>query len=931
MFTTALFAPCIESQTMKWKALGGLGAFMINDIVYAERFPSRSNYETYHLRGSVVPKKHHHLIHSIQLTLSTQGTRPRILTTIMPSRFSSFLEEAKQGGKDLRAEEKKEEETPQPANSPAEQVPAEQGRTEPVPAELLASVGKIMNKLNKTPIDINGSPNPSGHPVLYLPRTSYVKRVPGVPYAVSDVNHTCSTCKPGRACDWHREVVNTCNYCIRAIPCERHLPQKTQRTSLALCDMNHHRMSMYWDITDPDNRKGTWSLAYQNNRDEYVNKIVVHECPRMGTIKKKDEEGNTIEETRLCRIRDLNEQIRMLAKRMIEDYNDEQDRIEKRRKYMHVKLAIWGPSKPYTPTPHASTRASHEFALVGGRLEMEIRALLQASQRGEGESATDGSWSAHMGKAWENKMAAQEAAKRMSEMIGEKRVGLGLNGGILRMEASREENGVGGVLGAPVRKRRGTKKTKTSVRKTPKSKVVNVDSDEDEEEDFEVVRKTKATKESTKESTQKRKRVPANEDSEDEQVAVKKPARNRKVRTVMSEESDDVVVHKTPESPKHTEAEMSIFEELMDDITDAERNANKKPEEVAIEAGPKQIAKLPRNTVKAHTPTVEELEILQRMKQAEEGEVHSEEEEGEIIEEEEGEIIEEEEEGEEEKEDAAESEPASSKAVNKKDTPKQSDLKSPQNPTPPSKSPAPKSRSTKRKSPSSTSTHPPSRKSKYKSSTTITDSDDEADYSLPAAPALELPEQNEGWELTESLSTESVKVVQTGEATGGEMEEDVVVEQGTTIVKKVEGEKRKGPFVEEGYEDEEDEEDQTLVEEHEEEGRTLVEGIEEEMVAKRRTPFVESDDENEAHNSVEEIEMEKVEQRKTPFVESEDEEEYRDEDHKPVKKAKKVRFAEEVDEANEGERSMSVAIVLGEEKEDGEVQEHAEFDELFEE
>jgi hypothetical protein len=885
MFTTALFAPCIESQTMKWKALGGLGAFMVNDIVYAERFPSRSNYETYHLRGSVVPKKHHHLIHSIQLTLSTQGTRPRILTTIMPSRFSSFLEEAKQGGKDLRAEEKKEEETPQPANSPAEQVPAEQGRTEPVPAELLASVGKIMNKLNKTPIDINGSPNPSGHPVLYLPRTSYVKRVPGVPYAVSDVNHTCSTCKPGRACDQHREVVNTCNYCIRAIPCERHLPQKTQRTSLALCDMNHHRMSMYWDITDPDNRKGTWSLAYQNNRDEYGNKIVVHECPRVGTIKKKDEEGNVVEETRLCRIRDLNEQIRMLAKRMIEDYNDEQDRIEKRHKYMHVKFAIWGPSKPYTPTPHASTRASHEFALVGGRLEMEIRALLQASQRGEGESATDGSWSAHMGKAWENKMAAQEAAKRMSEMIGEKRVGLGLNGGILRMEASREENGVGGVLGAPVRKRRGTKKTKTSVRKTPKSKVVIVDSDEDEEEDFEVVRKTKATKESTKESTQKRKRVPANEDSEDEQVAVKKPARNRKVRTVMSEESDDVVVHKTPESPKHTEAEMSIFEELMDDITDAERNANKKPEEVAIEAGPKQIAKLPRNTVKAHTPTVEELEILQRMKQAEEGEVHSEEEE----------------EGEEEKEDAAESEPASSKAVNKKDTPKQSDLKSPQNPTPPSKSPAPKSRSTKRKSPSSTSTHPPSRKSRYKFSTTITDSDDEADYSLPAAPALELPEQNEGWELTESLSTESVKVAQTDKANGGEVEEDVVVEQGTTIVKKVEGKKRKGPFVEE-----EDEEDQTLVEEIEEEGQTFVDEIEEEKMKKRKTPFVESEDEeeeDEAHKPMEEIEVEKVEDHETPSVENMDEE---GEVHRPIKKAKKVTFAEEIGESDEGEENVLI-------------------------
>jgi hypothetical protein len=881
-----------------------------NDIVNVERFPSRSNYETYHPRGSVIPKKHHHLIHSIQLTLSTQGTRPRILTTIMLSKFSSFLEEAKQGGKDLRAEEKKEEDTPQPANPPAEQVPAEQGRTEPVPAELLASVSKIINKLNKTPIDINGSPNPSGDPVLYLPPTSYVKRVPGVPYAVSDVNHTCSTCKPGRACDWHREVVNTCNYCIRAIPCEPHLPQKTQRTSVALCDMNHYRMSMYWDITDPDNRKGTWSLAHQNNRDVYGNKIVVHECPRMGTIKKKDEEDNAIEETRLCRIRDLNEQIRMLAKRMIEDYNDERDRIEKRRKYMHVKLAIWGPSKPYTPTPYASTRASHQFVLEGGRLEMEIRALLQASQRGDGESATDGSWSAHMGKAWENKMAAQEAAKRMSEMIGGKRVGVGLNGGILRTGAAREGNGVEDVLGAPVRKRRGTKKTKTPVRKMPKSKAVVESSDDDDEVGVEVVHKIKATKE----STQKRKRVPTNEDSDDERVAVKKPAKNRKTHIVVSEESDDAIVHETPElpkpapeTPKHTEAEMSIFEELMDDVTDAERNANKKPEEVAVEAGLKQVAKLSRTTATLHTPTIEELEILQRMKQAEEDEVHSEEEEGEIIEEEEEE--------EEKKEDAAEPEPASSKAADKNDVPKQ--------PTPKSTQAlkAPKSKTTKRKSPSSTSTHPPSKKSKYKSSTTITDSDDETDYSLPAAPALELPEQNEGWELTESLSTEGVKVVQTDEAIGVEVKEDVVVEQGTTIVKKVEGEKRKEPFVEENEEEDDDEEGQMLVEE-----------IEEEKMKKRKTPFVESEDEDEdedeIHKPIKEIEMDEVEKHETPFVRSED---GVDEVHMPVKKAKRVAFAEELVEAYETEESVFILDVLEEKKDDGEMEKDDELDELFDE
>jgi hypothetical protein len=94
----------------------------------------------------------------------------------MAFNFKNIIQEAKKGGKDL----KKEEKTPEPTDPPAV----------PVPAELLVNVGNILNTINyaqrapnrpaqeslrpaTVPIDINGSPNPSGEPVLYLPRTSY--------------------------------------------------------------------------------------------------------------------------------------------------------------------------------------------------------------------------------------------------------------------------------------------------------------------------------------------------------------------------------------------------------------------------------------------------------------------------------------------------------------------------------------------------------------------------------------------------------------------------------------------------------------------------------------------------------------------------------------------------------------------------------------
>jgi hypothetical protein len=155
-----------------------------------------------------------------------------------------------------------------------------------------------------------------------------------------------------------------------------------------------------------------------------------------------------------------------------------------------------------------------------------------------------------------------------------------------------------------------------------------------------------------------------------------------------------------------------------------------------------------------------------------------------------------------------------------------------------------------------------------------------------------------------------------------EVKEDVVVEQGTTIVKKVEGEKRKRPFVEENEEDEDEDE----------EGQTLVEEIEEEKMKKRKTPFVESEDEDEdedeIHKPIKEIEVEEVEKHETPFVRSED---GVDEVHMPVKKAKRVAFAEELVEAYETEESVFILDVLEEKKDDGEMEKDDEFDELFDE
>jgi hypothetical protein len=768
----------------------------------------------------------------------------------MAFNFKNIIQEAKKGGKDL----KKEEKTPEPTDPPAV----------PVPAELLVNVGNILNTINyaqrapnrpaqeslrpaTVPIDINGSPNPSGEPVLYLPRTSYATRVTGVPHAVSDVDHTCQLCKRGRPCNRHDEVWRNCNRCVRASPCKRHEPPKAHHTSVGLCDQNHCRMRVFWDVAHIDDSNTIMGLNVSSMKDDDGNKL---ECPRLCTETYRDSQGNLVKKERMCKLHNINERIKLLVTRMIEDYNHGQNKIQGKkenrpyidargRKYTENAGQRWGPNQPSVPTKSASTRASHKYDLADGvRLETEIRTLLKLWHRKKGLIETEGTLRKYMVQAWEKKTAVLKDKKKMEES-GKKMpaVRMGLNGGILVMgtEETKDTN-------KPLQKR--------PLQKRPPSRSVVEPSDEDEKEEVEPVRKGK----STKESTNKRKAV---DDTDDEDVTP--PKKTKTLTPVFKDSEADKPTELTKPviaSPKHTEADLSIFEQLLDDVTNTDTNANKKPEEVAGAPEAKPIAKKPSTTTTTRAHTAEDSELLERMKRAAEEEPQGEE------------YVEVPIEKEVEEEDVAEPGPESQKAAEQTTT---------------SPAPSPKSASRKRKTLPSAATQDPSKKTICKSVATITDSDDEADYTLPSAPALALPEQSEGWQLTESVSETSLKFVQTDHVSSAN--EDVVVEQGTTIVTKTE----------------------------------------EEKVVKHKSPFVESEGEgeDEVHEHVE-----KVEKRKMPFVESEGGDWDEDEILRPVKKAKKLSFEEPVEEPVEGEIEEGKV-------EEGEVEEadieDKEIDDFFEE
>jgi hypothetical protein len=109
-----------------------------------------------------------------------------------------------------------------------------------------------LHPYSTVPVDIIGNSNYSKDPVYYRPHGSTTKTVAGVSYHVSDTEYACNRCTYHRKCDRHRET-------------------ERRKTDISLCADNHVRMAVWWDITDPENRKGSWRFEIKEKYDRFGN------------------------------------------------------------------------------------------------------------------------------------------------------------------------------------------------------------------------------------------------------------------------------------------------------------------------------------------------------------------------------------------------------------------------------------------------------------------------------------------------------------------------------------------------------------------------------------------------------------------------------------------------------------------------------------
>jgi hypothetical protein len=392
-----------------------------------------------------------------------------------------------------------------------------------------------------------------------------------------------------------------------------------------------------------------------------------------------------------------------------------------------------------------------------------------------------------------------------------------------------------------------------------------------------------------------------------------------------------------------------MYQSLADEVSETQPAVSSKSEQSTVVDQPTK----PQKRASHFKVTAEERALLQSIREKQAEDVESEEE---------GEILEEEIEDNISKPTlpqklAESSQKKSVKQSTVKKTSKKQKTPTPESSPSPSPSPSPKPRISKRKAPQSPKDAEPAQKKSrksYKSTQVIDDSDDEADYNLPAAPSPKLPEQREGWEFTESLSAkveESVKVVQTDNVHKTEIETAVVVEQGTTIVQRVlsedssEGEvsSDEGTVVEdassvEGDEsvvkeptiaDEDDEDD--LASKNEASATSEVEQPNSADVVKDNSfseveipSTTEEQDDDSSLSETESLSDNSTsaptsQKRKTPFNDLSDDEEV----DRPLKKAKKVTFSDDVTSPEARPRKMSLPYTAedseGDEEEDGKV------------
>ncbi|KAF1915371.1 hypothetical protein BDU57DRAFT_271255 [Ampelomyces quisqualis] len=570
------------------------------------------------------------------------------------------------------------------------------------------------------PEDINKNPNYTNEPVYFIRKVNTADRIPHLPHAVSD-------------------IIVTCNKCTYYKECERHRPRGHMKTDISLCTKNHLRMALYWDIADPENRKGSWKLGIEEKFDRFL---------------EPEQEKKEHEDARNdggCKPQEPLSRVKGLAQRIIEDYNhDQADKA--RRAYLdpkgreyYTRPKHWGAKDPFEPAEYSMTRKGHEFKSADGcRVEKELKVLLQAwykSRVPEHKKGKDRT-TEHANAIWAEKVAAR---KIMKDLLSNES-GAGSSEKVVETVVRPNEEG------KKTRKRKTAETTIDNAKSTAGTKksvnFAHIDDSSEGEITEQPVRKIRTV------------RTPTQNDSLNNFHAAQKSSQARDI-----------------ESAEPSPIELAKFEKLAKDIED------EKAAETAPPARARQLA-APLGTQSKLRPTEEENKILQEIKKSqyvESDEEHTQEGEQE---ESEGDCeIEVPGEKEESIKDIFTKERAITKITTTKKNQKSTEGSSP----PPSSSTKSKSKikAEKRKAPT---TEPPvAKKSRkiYKSAEIIEDSDEEADYTLPAAPALELSEQREGWKFAAAAVTESVQVVQTDKVDDNEVETDVVIERGTTIVKNI--------------------------------------------------------------------------------------------------------------------------------------------------
>lgn len=271
--------------------------------------------------------------------------------------YKRTLEEAKLGGQDLVPKKKKsKKQQHNPIELTAEQLEAarlaldqvraneaEKQRLESERRQLREEESHLRAILPSTiPIDINGCPNATSNPVFFQAPHMRTATLPGIPYPVSD-------------------TVVQCRDCIGEWKCRRHCRGRWHKTDISLCRGNHMRLVLHWDMCNPVNERGTWSIEVKSYMDRFSNGAGDHER---------------------CEVYAPTSRVKELGERVVSDYVEAQ-REKERGAFLDARgreVLRDGRVGAMTSLEYLETASG---VALGQRIEREIKVLVLFWQRRE--------------------------------------------------------------------------------------------------------------------------------------------------------------------------------------------------------------------------------------------------------------------------------------------------------------------------------------------------------------------------------------------------------------------------------------------------------------------------------------------------------------------------------------------------------------------